>query len=328
MRNEGIMGTIESLLSLASHPGTPPGEAQSAQEKAEALMTKHKIDRATANFGKTEKEVLAEVIEVELQPLNLIDVNACTTGSRRDVKEFQTSGIVQGIRTIIYTHAGCMVNGRVVFGYEEDIAYAEILWMAVFSEALRLMYPRWNTDIGFDENVYLIKKAGYSWSQVREMGIAYEAKDRNGPLTAKNAGSKLRTAYRRHANSIGEVVEGRQPQDPHWWRLSFAHSFSTRISQRVAALRAGREKYENKDNLPALIRDQDLVKQKYHEKFPYVEPREETEEEKKEREKREKAILKKQRYVDPEAWNSGYLAAEEVNLNRNKAAGDRKEQLS
>lgn len=324
--SESTMRVIESLLTLASHASTPPEEAQRAQEKAEALMEKHKIDRAIANFGRSEKEVLGEVIEVKLQRLNLVDPNAVGS-SRRDTMEFQTTGIITGLRGVIYTHAGCMAKGDLVMGYQDDIAYAEILWLAVFNEALQLMFPRWSKEVGFDENVYRLKKAGYSWPQVREMGIANEARDCNGVLTQQNAGSKLRTAYRRHCKSIGEEIEGSQPRDPHWWRVSFAHSFSTRISQRVAALRAGREQYQTPDNLPALVRDQDIVKRAFYEKFPDMNPANQKQYTKEELEKPSKKVQKKQRYVDASAWGSGYNAAEGINLNRNRSAGDRKEQL-
>ena len=315
--NEKVMQKIEKLLLLAGHESTPPEEAQSAQEKADAMMFEYKVERAQLNLERNDREVISQIIEREFEELSLIDPSSLRS-SRRDFSEYVVSGTVSGIRRNIFRHAGCEIWGRKVVGYEEDIVYAEILWLSILSDITRVMYPKWNVSLGFDENVYRLKSSGYSWSQVREMGLATGAKDKNGPLTAQNAGSKLRTGYKRHAAKIGEVVV-QQTGTPHLWRESFAQSFSVRISQRVAALKNGQEEYRGK-NLPALVREEDLLKSHFYGLFPEANPENwsKPEEPKK---KRGRVAKAKTKNADMSGWVAGHKAASSVNLNREAQVG-------
>lgn len=342
------MRIIEGLLSRAAHPNTPEPERIAAQEQADKLMAQYQIDRAMLNFNKKEDEVRQPIVR-EYENLDLIQEGSVRNSGynwetgrysrSRDVEEYGIQGVISGIRTNIFYHAGAKTahqSGKIVaVGYEEDLIYAEMLWLTVFQDIVTKMFPTWNKEKGFDENVYNLKKAGYSWSQVCEIGLQNNAKDAYGPLTKPNSGSKLRSGFKRHARKIGEeVLPGkRQPSNPHLWRRSFVDSYSATISQRIAALKAGREEYFDKSSLPALVQDSDRVKQRFYELFPDLNPAnrpEPTEEEiaAAERHRRSRRPAKiKTREADMSAWAAGNAAAKAVNLNNNKSAGDRKEAL-
>ncbi len=324
---DNILKKVERLLTLASHPGTHAAEAQDAREKADTLMIQYKTERATLNLNRNEKEVKKNIVERQFTDLNLVDSDTIT--GQRDWAEYRTSGTIQGIRRNVFRHAGCHIWGSKLVGYEPDVLYAEFLWLCIYQEVVSLLYPKWNKEIGFDENVYNLKKAGYSWPQVREVGLANEAKDKLGPLTHKNAGSKLRSGFKRHANSIGEeVLPGKQqPISPSLWRESFAQSFATRMAQRFAAMEIKREEYVSSQNLPAMVRDEDLLRQEFYERCPnanpdnWPEPPASSEKPK----KKGRAVKVKTRAADMNAWNAGYAAASKVNLSRDSKIQNKKE---
>ena len=112
-------------------------------------------------------------------------------------------------------------------------------------------------------------------------------------------------------------------RDPHWWRFSYIDSFSTRMQQRFAALKADREEYFDKKNLPAIQQQESAVDEMFYEIFPDEHPDAIEEQRKKWEEKAKnrkpvKAAKIKTRYYDPSAYDAGYYAAESVNLKQNK----------
>lgn len=335
--SEKKMRRIEGLLARAAHPNTPEHERITAQEKADLLMAELQVDRATFNFNKSAKEV-RDPSRRDYEWLNLV-ADGATGNSRRDREEWGIEGVINGIRQNIFYHAGAkcahLPTGFAAVAYEEDLIYAEMLWLSVFQTILNRMFPTWDERKPFDENVYNLKKAGYSWTQVGKMGVMHGARDQRGELTMENGGSKLRTAFKRQAKRVGEeVLPGKQqPMNPHLWRRSFVDSFSSTISQRIAAMKLGREDYFDKSNLPAIVQDKDRVQHAFYEMFPdlnpanWPEPEPLTEEQKKENEKARKRVSHKVRAADPNAWAAGNAAAQSVNLGNNQQFEKQKEQL-
>ncbi len=343
------MRVIEALLRTAAHEATPDHERVLAQEKADKLMIQYQIDRAMVNLDR-DNDRKVEPIRKEYDKIDLVDRGSVQ--NTRDISEYFVQASLNGIKRSIFHHAGAVttekfLNGSHTFiaiGFPEDLVYAEMLWLSVFAEIVPKMFPTWEENRGFDENVYALKASGRSWPQVFEMAMRHgpTAKeelaesgffyvtsesigpsDKTGPLTKKNAASKLRTAYRRHAKSIGEEVS-RQPSDPHWWRKSFAHAFETSLAQRIGAMKQGREEYFDKSNLPAMQHDADMVKAKFYEEFPEKNPANQPKPDP--NVKPTKAVRRKERYADPNAWQAGHAAAHSVNLSNNKQFS-RKEEL-
>jgi hypothetical protein len=202
------------------------------------------------------------------------------------------------------------------------------------------MFPKWESYRGFDANVYEIKKAGYSWPEVREMGLAKEAFDRSGPLTAANAGSKLRTAYKREAERRGEIVlpGKQQPMNPKLYRDSFAASFASAISSRFKELSAEYAAGDGEYTI-AIQTEEDRVLAEFYRLFPNLHPDEIRKRNDAAREahhariagmtpaqrrawERQMASGQKTRSADMNGWKAGRRAADAVNLSRGNAVGD------
>lgn len=345
--NSRIQEKIRSLLEMAAHPQTPEHERSLAQEQAEKLMNKYKVERASINW---ERPILQQdkPIRREFNIVNFIAPGAMSN-SGRDFAEHSINGRISGLQRTVLQFAGARVTDKyfeedgkylrkwVVYGYEEDVFYGELLWNIVLQEVLRTMFPGWSDQRSMEENVYLLKKAGYSWSQIREIGLVNNAKDAYGQLTHANAGSKLRSAYGRAAKRRGEDPKAPLIRDPHWWRRSYADSFAVRLTQRMSAMKQERDEYFAKKNLPAIQKQESAVDEAFYEEFDFLRPPtpEEMERRRKEQEERDEAEKDKKsvrpakaprvRYYDNSAWNAGYDAANKIDLAQSRQFKNKEE---
>lgn len=331
---ESIMRRVQALLELAAHPSTPQAERETSQEMADKLMARYRLDRAMLNFksaGKVQER--REPTHRFYDHIKLVD-DSMNHSTRDWNEEYGIQSVVNNMRDTIYRHAGCEYafsgSGMTYVGYEEDLFFGDMLWSTVFQDVVTRMFPRWEREANFDENVFRLKNAGFSWPQVREAGLAVDARDRNGPLTAQNAGSKLRTAYNRYCKKVGYEPPETQPRNPGLWRRSFVDSYSSRLRQRMAKLKNNAEQEAGEEGALALIKDSDLVRQKLYDLFPSMNPANWPKHEvdsnaPKPKARRPKKI--KYRAADPAAWDAGYHAANRVDLGNVKAAGHKKEEL-
>lgn len=333
MAEDKVLRTIQNLLERAGHPETPGPEREACQAKADAMMQKHRIERAMLNFDR--KDSIREIVARQYD--------------RIDASEYTIA--VNSIRQQIFDHAGCKSTyDKGIFtavGYEEDHFYAGMLWASVHMDFIGKMFPRWEDSKGFDANVYDIKSGGYSWPEVREMGIAKEAFDVSGLLTRANAGSKLRTAFKREAKRRGvEVLPGRQqPSNTKLWRDSYAEGYERTLQNRLRVMREAANASSGEQGAIALVRDSDRVLAEFYLLFPHLHPdaqrqrikemrdeeiarraamtQEERDAEDREAERRRKMWerLSKPRRADMSGWQAGTRAAANVNLSATQATG-------
>jgi hypothetical protein len=344
---DNIQRKIAALLERAAHPATPEAERAACQEKADAMMTLHKIERATFSWEKPIEERRKPVTHY-LGGIQLVD--SSSLASRRDDVEYEIEWEVNEIMRSCFLFAGAKARTKyfmeserpegasrgsnlVIVGYEEDIFYGQLVWNMAFQEIVKALFPGWSDGLSMDANVFNLKEAGRSWSSIRETGIANGAKDSRGPLTRENAGSKLRTAYKREAKRRGLPPELPKLKDPQHWRKSFIAGFRSSLGQRMTAAKAGREEYFIGKNLPAIQQDEDAVKDLYEEHFPPPPPmtpeqidraKKWTEEQKKK--KPRKAVKVRQgRYADANAWSVGVSASNRVDLGNTAQVQNKKE---
>lgn len=323
---EDYIRRVESLLERANHPETPEPERQSALALADEVMARHRLDRAL--LFQSGKKPEREILHKKYAGITLTDY----------------LWIGSSMRRAIFDHCGVSTYGSYTLeavGYEEDLFYAEMLWSEVLLHFTRSMFPTWDNFRSFDANVYRIKSAGYSWSQVRDMGLAQNASDYNGPLTEKNAGSKLRTAFKREAKRLGEeVLPGKQqPIRPKIWRKSFAEAYASKLTYRLWEMASKNKEAAGKEGEIALQSDADRVKNRFWEIFPELHPdamRRRLEELEREEEARRESLTEAERkredeenkrssrkYIekmdkehDRKGAEAGRKAASEVNLSR------------
>ncbi len=327
---------IEGMLKAASDVNMDEKSRERILAQVDAICFQHRIDQAKlfVKNGATQREVLVREYE------------------RPSADGF--SGHFLGLRSNIFQHYGSRTHlswrSTTVVGYEDDIRMAEMLWANVFLHFTRTIFPKWEDAKSFDANVYDIKRSGYSWPQVREMGMAKDAGDARGKLTLKNAGSKLRIAYRREAERRGETVAPgkQQPIVPSKWRNSFADAYYSRLLQRLANMKKASEEAAGKAGVLALISEQDRVDQHFYSLFPDLTPaamqrqREESdaaekarrealtdkerEKEDREAQRRWNRIQKRPSRFDGAGWDAGFRAADKADLGTNgiSETGERK----
>ena len=324
---EATMRRIQALLEMAAHPSTPPHERDLSQERADRLMAQYRLNRAMLNFDK-DADDKGKPESQEYDHISLID-ETVKMSSRDYREEFGIEWSVNDLRALVYGHAGCRTatshKKTTIVGFSEDIFFGNMLWGTIFQDLVTKMFPRWSGSGSdtFDKNVFLLKNAGYSWPQVREAGLAMEAKDRTGKLTAANAGSKLRTAYARECKRVGYIAPAIQPRSPGLWRRSFIDSFKIRLSERFMQMRINartEEQAAGKSGELALFREKDQINDLFYELFPHLHPDNLPK-------PTGKAIKLKDRAADPGAWQAGYSAANQVNISNAKAAGDKKAEV-
>lgn len=229
---ETYVNRVNKLLALAMDPSASEHEREQAQLRADALMIQHTIERseliaAQGNSGKREEPTREEW-----------DLNLST--------EF--SYAIRDLLGAVVRHTNCRavirsVRGKVpVVGFPEDISYAQTLWMVVFSELSRHMYPRWDDSATFDENVYNFCRAGTKWTDIHDIAHKHGAGDLpepypNGPY-GKHAtdGGRLKRAYRRELTRRGEEITSHVTRKTAY-RESYVRSFSITINARLRRMR-------------------------------------------------------------------------------------------
>lgn len=358
MSNDNKQRVITSLLERASHPNTPEEEREACLAKADAMMIQYKIERASISWERPIEERRKPVTRF-FDP-SVRSMSEAEWASTRDYStESQMAGNLGGIRRTCFSFAGARCSekyfGRnsekskaqvkehgleegsvylVVVGYEEDLYYGESLWNEVFREIIRSLYPSWVSSKSLDWNVYEMKESGYSWSTICRSAIRASAGDARGLVTEKNSGSKLRTAYKREAVRRGLPAELPKVGQPQLWRESWLAGFSSALTQRMAAVKAGRKDYFEKAgvNLPALQQDEEAVDEMFEEFFPKPKPMSEEElkklndqieeEAKKARSRRPAKV--RTRYYDSSAYGKGHAKSQSIDIARgsrvNKAA--------
>lgn len=329
---------VEALINRANHKDANSEERIACLAKADEIMAKHRLDRAMLfkDGNKPEKEIIVKTVSA----LPYSPYVGSLTWMRKD----------------ILTHCGVMSRTWqeevTLVGYEEDIFYAEMLWTSVYMEFTSKLFPKWESHRGFDANVYALKNAGYSWPEVRDFALAENAGDHISKLTVKNAGSKLRTAFKREAQRNGiEVLPGRQqPANSRAWRDSFVEGFVNTLYGRLAVLSAKAKEAAGEAGEIALISDADRVKHRFWEMYPETHPEairrvieenrasfdraesEMTEAEKKKLERDQKAAARRwtreqDRKMNSSSYQHGYSTgrdtARSLNLGRESAVSDR-----
>lgn len=328
--SEDYIRKVEGLLNRANHPEANDQEREACLAAADRIMKKHRLDRAM--LFQSGKAPDREIIVKEYDAI-LAEKYATNLGYMRDA---------------VFRHCGVMFRpgwrrGTAV-GYEEDVFFAEMLWSSVYMDFTTKMFPKWETHRSFDLNVYNLKTAGYSWPDVRDMALKHEPSDQTGPLTFKNAGSKLRTAFKRECERRGEEVR-RQPQRPEAWRNGFAQGYESTLRSRLYVMAMKDREAPGSEGEIALLKDEDRVKQRFWEVFPEEHPdvqarkqkefEEEvaaqeaslTDAEKAARERKFQSAMRRlqksyEARFDSKGYETGSQSAHEVNLSRNTTVGE------
>lgn len=325
--NESLLNKIQNLLTLAGREDTPPHEAKLAQERAEVMMQKYRIDMAMLAFNDIGKQ--REIIVHDLQR------------HREDYAAYLNSMMVN-----VYRHYECPTssawNRIAAVGYEDDLRMASVVWSGVHMDFVSKMMPVWSDSRSFDQNVYLLKESGKSWMDI--VLAAPESAQLN-----RNSGGRLRASYQRWAKAIDADITPHS-RNPKKWRAAFVDAYQTRLSQRLFELKMMRED-ENKSAQDsdsrvslALQTDSERVLAEFYRLFPDYDPavQKKRNQEFMEREAARRAALTQEerdaedkyykrmdrkmrnrpvRYHDAAGWSAGTKAADSIDLGATKVKG-------
>jgi hypothetical protein len=292
---ESVIQTVQKLLALAMDDRTPEHERLLAQDRADRLMVRHMLDQADL----TPEERSAIV--------------------RQDWPVTFSSEFSSALRQLlgaIFQHTQCRAhtsyqyvpetktNYRVtVVGTPENINYAERLWMVAFTELVRNMFPKWDSSISFDANVYAFVKAGFKWRQIHEIAWKHvsESNERNGfehdpakdPITDPfpadkqssytffapvyvGDGGRLKRAYNRETKRMGEATEHHTSRHGAY-RASYVSGFSATIRGRLRQMRRDAKQElsaDDNDRYALAIRTtEEVTDEEFYRLFPQYDPK-------------------------------------------------------
>lgn len=257
-----MIDRIQKLLDLASAPGTPEHEAALALARADDLMLKYSIDQAILNsrLSKDEKEA----------------------PERRDVHLFEPWHQLGGSLDILLEQLAELADVKfarisegkhALVGYRSDIDYLELLFISVRNQFQQKMFPKWDSSLGLDANIYNYKVAGYKWIEIWRIG-AQQHKTSMPFSPPPNDGGRMIRAYKRHAATIGDT-RAISTQRFDAYRRSYAAGFVNMIEDRIRKMTEHRrdEEHSSGSGAEVALRDRRAdVLQAFYDEFPDQRP--------------------------------------------------------
>ena len=284
---ESIISRVQKLLNLAMDPGASEEERTLAQERADALMAQHMIDQMDLKQDDPNKSRVTNA----MWRLNF---------------DYEFNSQCRELIGAIVAHATCRASISTKFsdhdtpyhvtvvGTPENIAYAERLWMIVFTEMVRHMFPKVDPTLSFDTNVYNFVKAGFKWQQIHE--LLWETKDDprwipeqfklNDPYPAdkrpryewqkqayEGDGGRLKRAYNREVKRLGEDAEHHTSRHGAY-RASYVQSYTNTIRRRLYEIRSKSvDSVSDKDRFALAVRSsKDEADAEFYRLFPQFSP--------------------------------------------------------
>ena len=258
--SEKIMERVTALLRLAEHANTPAPEAELALRQANSLITKHAIDEAILRQSQTVTDRRA------IKHSKIVLGTGEFTPYLRTIFEAAAEALRVSTAGKGIWHEGEYTTEFWAYGADEDVAWLEMLFNMIKLQFLLKLDPKWETSLGYDENVYNHKVAGFKWaeidriaqrsggfesrestekrtmsrSQAERLGVLYEEIDGRDitpgwdiveARVPNGFFHKLKAAYVRHAKAIGDDTRV-VTQSHQGYRLSFAESFRTTMVER------------------------------------------------------------------------------------------------
>jgi hypothetical protein len=175
-----------------------------------------------------------------------------------------------------------------VYGFEGEARYFEMLYTTQRLHMMRMLMPRFDPAMSFEDNCYHLHNAGYNWMQMAAMqgwkkfpnqtGVPghliryYNQKLGQEDTAGKIGGGIYKKAYHAACKARGEVPVKIAAGSTDHYRKSAATAYTTRLRQRLAMIRNSREQSSKAgelilastmDDLDALFREDnpDLFKE-------------------------------------------------------------------
>lgn len=258
---EAIMRRIRAMLDRADHPNTPPEEAATARAMVEKMMLKHRIE---------EEEALQRGDVKAADALTVQDVfmDVCPWDSKYADTYLSIFGSVifhVGARAVLHgtrvSEDGTRIKQCRVFGYESDLAFAEMLFTSARLYFAARMEPRPDPTASDADNVYVMRSAGMERIRIAEV---------MGWGTTGSATAKVTRLYKRACEDRSEepLLTGRGNSVVDY-RTEYANSFRDELSMRLFTARNG----VDADGAGIVLHNRlERVEEVLYEAYPYLRP--------------------------------------------------------
>lgn len=233
------------------------GSAQAAYARADAIITKHRIDRALINMSEKDKTRRDKPIRVDI--------------SFDFATDFASD--LSNVLASILSHCDCKgvirewKNQITIVGFEPDIEYAQMLWASVVLAFASKINPTWDPERPADENIKVLKEAGRKWQYIADFA------NKNGFECTANDG-RLKAAYRRQCRLEG-VEPTAHTQRNAAYRAAYAESFCVGIRARLCEMKRSADDVAAQGEPGTAValrnRSQDVF-DLYYELFPHLRP--------------------------------------------------------
>ena len=311
--DDKILNIIAALLAQAEHPNTSEIERDTFLAKADAMMAKHMIDEALVRMAQKPDERRKPVrVDVKLYDYGT------TFGNRMRVIAAQLFKTV-GVRAA-YSHR---TGESTLVGFEEDVKWAQLLFMNIQTSFLAKMTPKWDPQRSFDDNVAALRESGAKWDYIartaerhEQLGVPYGSLPGWDDKGREKVQDMLVTAYRRWCRKTGSTPVKVTRHEA--YRHSYAEAFTARVCARLEEMAEARREAGSGMEL-VLYNVQEAVDAAFYEAFPDLDPEAQK--------ARMEAIREQQRQADEAhaAWLASLTPAQRLRYEREQAAKREKE---
>lgn len=261
---EKKMQTIRGLISRADHPSTPPGEAQSCREKADALMFKYRIEEATLV---QQQSGLVGNSENGLVPVwRMMTVSSMTSEFAMSYRNIANAVArhcsLRGMFT--YSEGDCVLKAC---GYTSDLMYAEVLLTSAMLEFGRLLEPKVDPNLTPQQNALIMRQAGMERKRIALLLLGKW--DTENEMKAKNRMiTKWVKAEAARQGFNAEEILGRG-NDMKVYRESYAAGFVSTLQSRLWGMRH----MQGVESGAIVLADRsERVNRKFYEEYPHLDP--------------------------------------------------------
>lgn len=239
---ESVVSRVQKLLAVAMNEGATEAERSLAQERADALMAAHMIEQHELAKDDPARSRVTDAVwrfnfhgEFGTQMESLLQAIVKHTTCRAEV----TYDYVRDAE-------GRQTSNRkvIIVGTPENLSYAERLWLVVFTELVRNMFPKWDNAKSLEANVYAFVRAGFKWKDIHE--IVWDnaphlisnpyppAEQPSWNPTANYAGDggKLKRAYHRELKERGEEKQSHTSRHSAY-RSAYVSAYCDTIRERL-----------------------------------------------------------------------------------------------
>lgn len=235
-------------------------DAEADFAKADAIMVKYAIDRAIVEALKVSSgEQREEPVSVNIPFI-------------RDGVDFEDEYVAMFSAICNHNRTRAVIRPyreeATIVGFPADVEYTQMIWNSTYLAFVSKLDPSWVVDRPADENIKILKEAGWKWGRIADVANA------NGFECTATDG-RLKAAYRRQCKLEG-VEPTSHTQRHAAYRAAYAEAFSATISSRLYRMRRAAEDQvasrRGTGTELALRSRKDTVNEEFYRLFPHLRP--------------------------------------------------------